>query len=643
MKGFFHHSRLLQYRTPQGAVPCGTAVRLSAKIGEEEKNASISVRFRASGTETLVAMTKEQDSAYCEWTAPDSPQLVEYSFLLTYPDGHEEYYGGSSGEGRYFDADPGYFRIVVYDAAYTTPEWFRKSICYQIFPDRFCRSSWEDFHDRIDYESRLGRHPKAHERWSEPAFYKPARGEKNYSPDDFFGGDLNGIISKLDYLASFGVTCIYLNPIFASSSNHRYNTADYMSIDPLLGSEDDFRRLCEEARKRGIRIMLDGVFSHTGSDSIYFNREGHYGKKTGAYRDPSSPYREWYLFRKDGSYECWWNFETLPNVWEMTPSYIDFIAGSNGVIRKWANAGATSWRLDVADELPDEFIRILRKSIKGNDPDGVILGEVWEDPTTKTGPEGRRGYVNGDELDSVMNYGFTNAVADFLSGKTDAYTLSHALQTQREQYPAPFYAAALNLISSHDIPRAATVYAGAPDRSELTREQQAVYKPSKEKLAYGFKCMRLAAALQAAVPGVPCIYYGDEAGLTGMADPFNRETYPWGREDMHLLNDLRAIFHTRSESSAMQSGKCRMGAVNADVFCVIRYDEHETVIACVNRSSAVQTVSLSEDSFPEGPDGGDRLSVSGTYTSVQNEQIEIGDAVPLTVPPVSAVILTRKS
>ena len=292
MKRFFHHSRLLSYRTPQGAVPCGTVIRLTAEIGEAEKKAAVSVRFHANGAEKLYPMTVDGDRVYCDWTAPDMPGLFEYSFLLVYPDGHEEYYGGSSGEGRYFASDPDYFRIVVYDPAYTTPEWFRKGIVYQIFPDRFCRSSWEDFHDRIDYESRMGRHPKVHERWSEPALYRASVGEKDYSPDDFFGGDLNGILSKLDYIASFGVTCIYLNPIFASSSNHRYNTADYLSIDPILGTYDDFRKLCGEARKRGIRIMLDGVFSHTGSDSIYFNKEGHYGAKSGAYRDPDSPYRE---------------------------------------------------------------------------------------------------------------------------------------------------------------------------------------------------------------------------------------------------------------------------------------------------------------------------------------------------------------
>ena len=641
MKRFFHHSRLLKYRTPQGAVTCGTVVRLSCEIGEDERRAVISVRFRCSGQETLLRMKPDGDLVSCEWTAPAKPQLVEYSFLLAYPDGHAEYYGGNSGEGRYFTSDPDFFRILVYDPAYTTPEWFRRGICYQIFPDRFCRSSWEDFHNRINYEAGMGRHPKVHERWSEPALYKASVGEKDYVPDDFFGGDLNGIISRLDYIASFGVTCIYLNPVFASSSNHRYNTADYMTIDPILGSDDDFRRLCEEARKRGIRIMLDGVFSHTGSDSVYFNREGHYGLKTGAYRDPSSPYREWYLFNEDGTYKCWWTFETLPDVWEMTPSYIEFITGEHGVIRRWAGAGATSWRLDVADELPDEFIRILRKTIKECDPEGVILGEVWEDPTTKLGPEGRRGYVNGDELDSVMNYGFTDALADFLSGKKDAYTLSHKLQTQREQYPAPFYAAAMNLISSHDVPRAATVYAGAPDRSELTREQQAVYEPPKDKIEYGLKCMRLAAALQASVPGVPCIYYGDEAGLTGMADPFNRAPYPWKQENLPLLEDLRAIFSRRKESEAMQSGKCRMGAVNQDVFCVIRYTDHETVITCVNRSEVPQTVSLSENSFPEGPDGNDRLTIEGDYVSLSGEVIRVGS--DFTVAPLSSLILTRKS
>lgn len=631
---WYYHSRDPHYKQPFGAVKTGETVSL--RIDGAPSALVELLLYLPNGPETL-PMRWDGAAYRAAFTAPLSPCRMGYGFRI-----NGRYFGAESGEATFAD-HPQTYGLTVYDGAFQTPEWFRHAVVYQIFPDRFFCSDRERFlRAARDYRA-TGRPIFVHDNPFEPPYYTPHGGAKAYAPDDYFGGDLPGIQAKLPYLASLGVTCIYLNPIFAAHSNHRYNTADYRSIDPLLGTNDDFSALCAAAKEYGIRIVLDGVFSHTGDDSIYFDRYGRY-KTNGACESKDSPYYPWYRFYDyPKTYECWWNFETLPDVEETEPSYTEFIQGENGVLRTWMKAGASGWRLDVADELPDSFIRGVRRSIKDFDPDAVLIGEVWDNCATKFGPEGRRGYVNGDELDSVMNYGFTNAVADFLSGKTDAYTLSHALQTQREQYPAPFYAAALNLISSHDIPRAATVYAGAPDRSELTREQQAVYKPSKEKLAYGFKCMRLASVLQAAVPGVPCIYYGDEAGMTGMADPFNRETYPWGREDLILLNDLRAIFHTRSESSAMQSGKCRMGAVNADVFCVIRYDEHETVIACVNRSSAAQTVSLSEDSFPEGPDGGDRLSVSGTYTSVQNEQIEIGDAVPLTVPPVSAVILTRKS
>ena len=464
MDGFFHHSRLLRCRVPQGAVPCGTDVTIAAEVGGSLAAADIVLRVWQDGAgEQRFPMPVENGRAEVLLPLPERPGLVWYYFILTLPDGRVCYYGAQSGPGRLMEQEPPSYRITVYDAAYETPAWFKEGVCYQIFPDRFRRSSWEDFHARLGAHAALGRRARVHERWSEAPLTTPPPGRDDYEPDDYFGGDLNGIREKLDYIASLGVTCLYLNPVFSAASNHRYNTADYLAIDPLLGTEADFALLCREARARGIRIMLDGVFSHTGSDSIYFNKEGSYGEHSGAYRDPDSPYRAWYSFLEyPEQYECWWGFPTLPNVRELTPSYIDFIAGENGVLAHWAGLGATSWRLDVADELPDQFIRILRKRVKAIDPEGVLLGEVWDEPSAKTGPEGRRGYVNGDELDSVMNYCFTDAVIAFLTGRTDAFAFADALAFLREQYPKPFYDAALNLVSSHDVVRAATALSGAP-------------------------------------------------------------------------------------------------------------------------------------------------------------------------------------
>jgi len=643
MQQFYHHSRLHTYRHPQGALPCGTEVTLSADVAGDCLAARIELRLWSDDAgETLLPMQLQNGRAEVRFRLPETPGLLWYYFVLHMPNGSTQFYGGRSGKGQRTHSDPASFRITVYDGAYQTPDWFSEGMCYQIFPDRFFRSSWEDFHARIDAHTAIGQHPRVHERWSEAPLDTPPPGKTIYEPDDFFGGDLNGIRKKLDYLASFGVTCLYLNPIFASSSNHRYNTSDYHRIDPLLGSEEDLRLLCEEARARGIRIMLDGVFSHTGSDSLYFNREGHYGKDTGAYRDPDSPYAEWYDFEKwPETYDCWWGFETLPNVRELTPSYVDFIAGENGVLAHWARCGATNWRLDVADELPDEFIRILRKRVKSLDPEGVLLGEVWEEPTAKRGPEGRRGYVNGDELDSVMNYCFTNAVIDYLTGQTTAFAFADELLFLQEQYPAPFFRAALNLMGSHDVERVMTRLTGAPSRHTMTREQQKRYQPSAASLQLAERRMPLAAALQTVFPGVPCLYYGDEVGLTGMGDPYNRTTYPWGQENKALLEQMRSVYLWRRKNEALRRGTCRMGALNESVFCIVRETENAQAILFVNRSEHEQPALLTSGDLSEGPDAQGPLQLLGDYRASCGPDYRADGAFSVTLAPLSAILFEK--
>lgn len=639
METFFHHSRLLRCRNPQGAAPCGQTVAITAVGGESLRSQAVWLRLWQEGVgETLLPMERRGDTLHAAVSLPDRPCLIWYFFIIRKPDGQTLYYGGSSGEGGFYAHEPPAWRITVYDGAFTTPAWFRHALVYQIFPDRFRRSSWEDFHARAEAHRRRGRTLRLHDRWLEPPAWQPEPGEKDYVPDDYFGGDLNGIREKLPYLQSLGVTCLYLNPIFEAASNHRYNTADYLAIDPLLGTEADFVRLCGEARERGIRIMLDGVFSHTGSDSRYFNRDGHY-EEPGAYQGPASPYYEWYRFRNfPDDYECWWNFETLPNVEERTPSYIDFIAGENGVLSYWAARGATSWRLDVADELPDDFIRILRTRVKANDPEGVLLGEVWEECSDKRGPEGRRGYVDGDALDSAMDYPFADAVLDFLLGRCDAAAFSGRLMALREWYPEPFYQAQLNLLSSHDVVRAQTVLSGAPSRFEATREQQAAYRPTPEQAALGRERFLLATAIQMVYPGVPCVYYGDEAGMTGMADPFNRGAYPWGREEADILKRVERLMRLRHDLDVLQTGRCRMGALTGDGFGIIRFTDDACLLLVVNRGDAPLTFTVAPDLFPEGPDGETPMPLDGTFTDETG-----GSAGPIlgcteTVPPRAAWI-----
>ncbi|MDO4493373.1 MAG: glycoside hydrolase family 13 protein [Clostridia bacterium] len=645
MDKFLHNSRLASFRAPLGACPMGTDWRVFCAAEGVYKKASVTLRLWEDGIgEWQVPMYRAAGGFAARLRLPDKPCLVWYYFILRLQDGTQLYYGGRSGEGALSETEPGSFRVTVYDGAYETPEWFRTGICYQIFPDRFFRSDDKSFQRRLDAHRARGRKVRMHADWAEQPTIEPDAGEPHYAPNDYSGGDLNGIRKKLDYLASFGVTCIYLNPVFEAASNHRYNTADYRTIDPVLGTNEEFAALCREAKARGIRIMLDGVFSHTGSDSVYFNREGSYGADTGAWRDPKSPYRSWYRFHPDKTppYECWWGFESLPNVEELSPSYIDFIAGEHGVLKHWAELGATSWRLDVADELPDEFIRILRWRVKKNDPEGVLLGEVWEEPTAKRGGAGRRGYVNGDELDSVMNYCFRNAVLNYLRRRSTAKEFADELLFLKEQYPKPFYDAALNLLGSHDVIRLMTELSECPGRDDLTREDQRDWEPTPENAARARKRLPLAEALQVFLPGVPCLYYGDETGMTGMADPFNRAPYPWDAQDTELVEATRKLFAMRRDEECLKRGGCRMAGLDDDVFAAVRVYGGERMLLLVNAAEEEKTVVLSGAAFTEGTDGADE-PFTGTWTDAEGKSLTLTDGAEIVLAPLSYTVCKREA
>ncbi|HWQ07403.1 MAG TPA: alpha-amylase family glycosyl hydrolase [Feifaniaceae bacterium] len=636
---FRHHSRLLTFRRPQGAAPCGSSVHIEAECGEG--GASVQLRlYRQDGTESFYELPVNGARASADIPMPQEPCLVWYYFIIHLQNGQTLFYGADSGEGALQAHEPRAYQITVYDGSFQTPQSWREGIVYQIFPDRFRRSSWEDFRARAQYHVEKGRFIRLHDRWSEEVSYSPIPGLAEYEPNDFFGGDCNGIREKLPYLKELGVTTIYLNPIFESSSNHRYDTADYHRIDPIFGTEEEFTALCREAKEFGIRVMLDGVFSHTGADSRYFDKFSRY-EDEGAYESESSPYKKWYTFQGDcNHYDCWWGFPTLPNVVELEPSYTEFITGDDGVLSHWARIGACDWRLDVADELPDEFIRILHRRVKQNDPEGVLLGEVWDDCSNKYSSDGRRGYVDGDELDSTMNYPFTEAVLQFLTGHSDAYALDQSLQTLREHYPQPFYEACLNLISSHDIIRAATALAGAPDRNAVSRKMQATFHPSEQEKQKGFRRLILATALQMALPGVPCVYYGDEAGMTGMADPFNRGTYPWGAENPETMAAFQALMHARRDSLPLKRGLCRMGALSPEVFAAIRYlpQGGEVAVLMINRSEREQSVSFHPDWLTQGPDGETDVTMPDQLKDVLTGTVAVTEHGELktTLPPLTA-------
>ena len=476
------------------------------------------------------------------------------------------------------------WQLTVYDKQFDTPDWFTHGVIYQIFVDRFCKGRSPDLTTiKKDYILR--------DDWGgTPIYEKLSNGDMK--TNDFFGGNLDGITSRLDYLVDLGVTCIYLCPIFEAYSNHKYDTADYMKVDPMFGDTEGFKDLCYKALQKGIKIILDGVFSHTGSDSVYFNKNGHYGEG-GAFNSAQSPYFKWYNFKNwPLDYQCWWGINILPTLNKEDPSYLDFITGENGVLRSWIRNGASGWRLDVADELPDLFLDKLRSAVKAEKSDAVIIGEVWEDASNKESYGKRRKYLLGSQLDSVMNYPFKGAVLDFVKGGI-AENFEKQIMTILQNYPEPSIRSLMNIIGTHDTTRCLTELSSV-DGHILTTKEKSDYKMGEKEYSAAKKSLILATAIQFTLPGVPCIYYGDEAGMQGYEDPFNRYCYPWGHEDFELLNWYKLLGKMRSTHRSALVGNMKILFAQGNV---IVYSRSETLITAVNTGEQPNSVNLPSGDF----------------------------------------------
>ncbi|MBR5174061.1 MAG: glycoside hydrolase family 13 protein, partial [Clostridia bacterium] len=426
---------------------------------------------------------------------------------------------------------------------------------YQIFPDRFNKGEDRAF-------SKRGRF---HGDWYDrPDF---AREGVDYRADDFYGGNIKGVIDKLDYLVSLGVSAIYFNPVFESSSNHRYDTGDYLKIDNLFGDEAEFEELILKAKEKGIGIILDGVFNHTGADSLYFNKFGNY-PTLGAYQSKESPYYNWFYFDNfPDRYGCWWGSTVVPTVNKSAEGYRNLILGENGVIEKWTKMGVAGWRLDVVDELPIDFTTDLCKKIKEVNPDCSIIGEVWEDASTKVAYSEWRPYFMGEQLDGVMNYPFKEAIISLmLGGKTKDFvsSITHIL----ENYPKANLDVNMNLIGSHDTARILTVLSGVTP--PYRKEDRASFAMDGELYALAKRRLKIASALQYFLPGVPCLYYGDEAGAYGYEDPLNRGTYPWGREDGDLVDHYQRLGNLRKEYQNLFLGETSFENITEVGFEIVR-------------------------------------------------------------------------
>lgn len=500
-----------------------------------------------------------------------TPGLYWYHFELDTPWGRSFVRNVGRGVGD-FAPDASDFQQTVYDKNFKTPDWLKGGIIYQIFPDRFYSSGTEKHDVR---PSRVMR------RWGDEPFWREEQMNGIWN-NDYFGGDLKGIEEKLLYLANLGVTCIYLNPIFEANSNHRYDTADYEKIDPLLGTEDDLKSLCKTAREQyGISIILDGVFSHTGCDSKYFNIYSNYDD-VGAYNSKESPYYPWYKFINwPDEYHSWWGIKLLPEVIEETPEYREYICGKNGILRKWLKCGISGWRLDVADELPDVFLDDLRRAVKDENSDAVIIGEVWEDATTKLAYGERRRYLLGEQLDSVMNYPFADAVLNFVKfANADAFIDS--VMSIIEKYPPQVTNVLMNHIGTHDTERAITRLAGENCEGYGRHWQHEHNKLSDYDYYRGVSMMKIASLIQYTLPGVPSLYYGDEIGMQGMKDPFNRACMDWYEPNTELHRWYKRLGEIRRGCKAFERGSFAPIYCSYKTVAYLRSGDNNEVLVAVN-------------------------------------------------------------
>lgn len=449
-----------------------------------------------------------------------------------------------------------------------TPEWAKHAVFYQIFPERF-------------HNGNRANDPKGVEPWGSKPTY-----------DNFMGGDLEGVIQKLPYLKGLGVTAIYLNPIFKASSNHKYNTADYMQIDPAFGDLATFKRLLSEAHRSGIKVILDGVFNHTGDDHWAFED----AKKNG----PSSKYWGWYTIygfpvvtSPKPNYNSWWGFGTLPQLRAKdNPEVQKYLFE---VIEYWTRHGIDGWRLDVPNEIDsDAFWRTFRQKVRAINPEAYIVGELWHEADR---------WLQGDQFDATMNYVFREHVLNFFAYEAMSVDdLDHRLEQLRKRYHPEITKVMFNITGSHDVPRMLTEAGGDKRKAKLMALFQMTY------------------------PGTPVVYYGDEIGMVGGKDPDNRRAFDWNAagQDQDMLAYYKRVIALRKSSVALRTGEFRsiMRHNHFRLFAYVRAAGSEKVAVLLNAGHDTRSVDLDVSSvFQSGSKVRDALS-GKTYT-VENGRLHL--------------------
>lgn len=554
--------------TPRQLGASAVVLRI-CKDGEGDRDMPLTFTDTAEGIDiyTIEVNTKE----LCDY-ADDGLFFYEFLFvrgadtLFTSTSNQVDFTLEKHSEGR--------FALVVYEKNFTTPSWFCGRTMYHIFVDRFAKgegevSTRDDVIINEDWDNGI------------PQYVK--KNGDRLANNMFFGGNLWGVAEKLDYLKSLGVGIIYLSPIFKSYSNHKYDTGDYTQIDGMFGGEAAFKNLIEKAKEKDIKIILDGVFNHTGDNSLYFDRYGEYGN-SGAYTNENSPYRRWFRFKKyPENYESWWGIDILPKLNHEMPECRKYFVDKGGICEKYVKEGIAGWRLDVADELPNEFLDELRKvTHNASEEQPIIIGEVWENAALKISYSKRRRYFLGRQLDSVMNYPLRNGILGYMS-TADAEFLGDVLKEIYATYPKQVCDCLMNLLGTHDTERILTLL-GEGDEREFCDDNDVFAKKrlTETQYARGVKLLKIASAIQYTVYGVPSVFYGDEVGLEGYHDPFCRRPYPWGRENTELFEHYRLLGKIRKEHPVFADGRFVLEEANGGTLVYSRMGRGEHIRVIVN-------------------------------------------------------------
>ncbi|EOT43157.1 glycoside hydrolase family 13 protein [Enterococcus dispar] len=571
MTAVYFNSWLEEYKTPFGAILVNDFVSFKIKVEDDYVTGVTLVVANDAGLRHTIPMENYGTNIYAfDYFFNEGKGVYFYYFELHYLDAnntqYKRYYGAitGGGAGRLVDHidEIQTYQITCYEKAEVTPNWYREGVFYQIFPDRFYNGN----------ETNVVNNPKPNtfiygNQHDNPMYIKDENGD--ISRWDFFGGNFKGIKEKIPYLKELGITGIYFNPIFEARSNHRYDTSDYLTIDPILGTEQEFAALLQELHQHDIHVILDGVFSHVGRNSIYFNYDGAYGKTNGAYRNIHSRYYPWFTFtRYPEEYRSWWGVKDLPEINKDNSEFQQFIYGNTGVLQKWNTFGVDGWRLDVADELPDEFIAGIRQNLDQFE-DKVLLGEVWEDASNKISYGKRRQYILGNHLHGVMNYPLREQALAFLTAGCLPEVIARHFTTLQENYPRDIFYNSFNNIGTHDTERILTQLNG-----------------DTRKLALAFGLLHL-------FPGVPCIYYGDEAGLTGGKDPENRKFFPWDEIDQNCYEACHKWITLRKDNPVIAKGEFLL-LYTQRVLGVLRYDAEDFVLVFFNPSNGIQVITIEE-------------------------------------------------